>query len=335
LCDELLFRIVQHRFKSVERVALNGLEELAAAVIRTSALKLVACSRQPSLRLQTEILRAGRPFLIALGDPRTALRNMLENSGEGFAAATRAVAGSCAAMLGIANDPNALVLRPAPASEIPAIAAAIAERFDIAVEPRELAAIADDIAGHSVSDEEDNRQWLEQLTERERAIINGALEPYVAYFRGRGMERLVWEPELFYASTDPAGPVPQPAIGPVDITGRPRAFIYGPYITLPPGSWSAEIFLGFSAETAGTSFFVEVCAGAQLASTHVQPNGEQVIETSLQFIIDEAASMPVEIRVFNERAAFDGRVVLGSIVLTPHGAVDSKVQRRLLDALRR
>ncbi len=332
-CDELLLRIVQHRFESVERVALNSLEELAAGVIRTSASKLVVCSRQPAVRLQTEILRAGRPFLIALGDPRTALRNMLENSSEGFAAATRTVAGSCAAMLGIANDPNALVLRPAPASEIPAIAAAIAERFDFSIEPDELAAIADQVAGHSISDEEDNRRWQEQLGERERSIVNGALEPYVAYFAGGGIERLVWEPELFFAATDPAGPVPLPAVGPIDVTGRPRAFIYGPYITLPPGSWSADIVLGFSAETAGTSFFIEVCAGAQLASTHVQPNGEQVIETSLQFTIDEAASMPVEIRVFNERAAFDGRVILGSIGVTPHGAVDSNVQRRLLEML--
>ncbi|MGE0258645.1 MAG: hypothetical protein AB7T18_07810, partial [Alphaproteobacteria bacterium] len=160
------------------------------------------------------------------------------------------------------------------------------------------------------------------------------LEPYVAYFAGQGIDRLVWEPELFYSCKDPAGPVPSPAVGPIDITGRPRAFIYGPYITLPPGSWSADIVLGFSTEAAGMGFFIEVCAGAQLASTHVQPNAEQVIETSLQFTIDEAASTPVEVRVFNERAAFDGRVILGSIVLTPHGAVDSAVQRQLLEALR-
>lgn len=335
LCDDLLLRIVQHRYGSVERVALNSLDELAAAVIRTNASKLVVSSRQPVIRLQTEILQAGRPFLVALGDPRTALRNMLEDSSQGLATATRTVAGSCAAMLGIANAPNALVLRPATASEIPAIAAMIADYFEILIEARELAAIADQVAGRSVSDEEDNLPWLEQFGERERLIVNGALEPYLAYFAGRSIERLVWEPDLFYTSADQAGSTPLPAVGPIDITGRPRAFIYGPYVNLPPGSWSADIALGFSAEAAGMSFFIEVCAGAQLASTHVQPNGEQVIETRLQFSIDEATSMPVEIRIFNERAAFDGRVILGSVVLTPHTAIDSKMQRQLLEALRR
>ncbi|MGE0258881.1 MAG: hypothetical protein AB7T18_09005, partial [Alphaproteobacteria bacterium] len=219
---------------------------MAAAIIRTGASKLVASSRQPSVRLQTEILGAGRPFLVALGDPRTALRNMLENGNEGFAAATRAVASSCAAMLGIADERHALVLRPAPTNEVLAIAGAIAECFGISIRSDDLAAIADQVSSDLKSDEEDNRQWLEQLGERERLIVNGALEPYVAYFAGQGIDRLVWEPELFYSCKDPAGPVPSPAVGPIDFTGRPRACFYGPYITLPRGSWSADIVLGFS-----------------------------------------------------------------------------------------
>src|SRR5436305_625527 len=100
-CDQLVLRLMQRQFGSAEAVPLNSLDELASAVVRSKATQLVVCCRQPVLRLQTEILQAQRPFLVALGDPRAALRNLIESAGYQFADATRAVASSCAAMLTI------------------------------------------------------------------------------------------------------------------------------------------------------------------------------------------------------------------------------------------
>src|SRR5205085_5563381 len=126
-----------------------------------------------------------------------------------------------------------------------------------------------------------------------------------------------------------------PASGPIDITGRARVLIFGPYINLPPGPWSATAVVGFSAETAGMSFMIEVTAGPQLAHTRVQSIGEQVIETDLQFRIDDSANQPVEIRIVNERAAFDGRLVLGRVRLVPRAAVENDIEQRLIEALHR
>ena len=99
-CDALTARLVECSFGTVDRATLDTLEELAVAVLKTRASHLVACSRQPVVQLQTEIVQAQRPFLAAVGDPRAALRRSLRTRGLrcGYGA-TRVVASSCAAML--------------------------------------------------------------------------------------------------------------------------------------------------------------------------------------------------------------------------------------------
>ena len=57
---------------------------------------------------------------------------------------------------------------------------------------------------------------------------------------GASLERLVWEPELSYLSEEPISSVLVPATRPADLTGRPRFVLYGPFINLPPGPWSAS-----------------------------------------------------------------------------------------------
>src|SRR5262249_12891485 len=110
-----------------------------------------------------------------------------------------------------------------------------------------------------------------------------------------------------------------PANHAVDITGRVRALLYGPYITVPPGNWTAEIVLGFSQEATESNFLIDLLvAGKQTCATNIQPTRQGVYSVNLSFVIDEANTHPLEFRVINEKPAFDGRVALGRITLTPH-----------------
>jgi hypothetical protein len=157
----------------------------------------------------------------------------------------------------------------------------------------------------------------------------------VSYFAGGDLETIVWEPDLFYVADDRPDAPRRPAIGPIDLTGRARFLVFGPYINLPPGPWSATIVAAFSAEAAGCSFIIEVAAGIQLAYERVQPTGEQVIETNLQFTIGNSVDQPVEIRIVIERAAFDGRMALGYVSLVPRSGVRVETQQQLIETLRR
>jgi hypothetical protein len=166
-------------------------------------------------------------------------------------------------------------------------------------------------------------------------LVSGALAPYVRFFgRGGDLEPVVWAPDLFFATQNAADGLRVPARGAIDITGRARFLIFGPYINLAPGSWVATVALGFSAETSGMSFVIEIAAGTPLTHARVQPVGEQVIETNLSFTIPPSTDCPVEIRVVNERAAFDGRIALGHVRLAPRVGGQSETEQQLIAALR-
>jgi hypothetical protein len=328
-CDALIVRLVGHRFGSTEVVSLNGLEELAAAVIRMKAANLVVCSRQPVPRLQTEILQADHPFLVALGDPRDALRDLVKRGSIDLVNATRAVANGCAAMLTLTQGAHALVLTSDNARDLRATAAAIARHLEIALDAREVAALVDELP-EIEPEGADSWSWWDRLSEREQVMINGALEPYIA----QNLERLVWEPELFYLSEEPIASTLVAAIRPVDLTGRPRIIVYGPFITLPPGGWSADIVLGFSAEAAALSFSVEVFAGTQLAQARITVAGEQIIETQLSFTIENSVDQPVQVRIWSERSAFDGRLALGYVAINRQATIPEETRERLTNVLR-
>ena len=334
-CDRLVAQLAERSSNSIETTAINSLEELAVAVIRTRASNLVACSRSPVPRLQNEIAQADIPIVVALGDPRAALRHLVDHAGYAVSDAARAVASSCAAMLAMTKAPRALVLSPDDAADRRAVAAAVADQFSIRLEPTELSRLVAGLPDAGLEREEaDGQSWLTARTEREQTMVAGALDPYIACFGGADLERLIWEPELFFVAADPPTPEPLPASGPIEITGRVRFLAYGPFISLPAGPWVADVVLGFSAEAAGMSFLIEIFAGAQLAHTRVTATGEDVIEARLAFTIGSDVDQPVQVRICNERAAFDGRMALAYVTMTPQEAISDETRARLTRTLR-
>jgi hypothetical protein len=63
------------------------------------------------------------------------------------------------------------------------------------------------------------------------------------------------------------------------------------------------------------SYNLELHVGAQRIQTRIQPNGQRSVEARLNFLIDEPDM--VTIRIWIERAAFDGRLALGHVVMVP------------------
>jgi hypothetical protein len=127
---------------------------------------------------------------------------------------------------------------------------------------------------------------------------------------GAALGHITWARDLFLVEHH------QPAIHPIDISGKIRYLIYGPYIALPPGNWVAEMVLGFSEDAIGMSFMVEVWAGSKLSTVSVHPSGPGLAQINISFALEESNDNLVEIRVMNERAAIYGRVALGQATVT-------------------
>ena len=261
-CDAVIFRLAQRALGPVELVSLNTLDELALAMIRTGASHFVVCSRQPGGGVQTALMQAGKRFIAVLDEPRTALRDLASQPGYDLVAATRAVASSCAAMLSYSALPGALVLTADDEARDPlSIAAAIAHHFELDVSEAEIRTIICQLQREGIFPvcSADN-MWWDSLAEPEQVLVNGALGAYVDYVAGRDLTSITWERDLFFIGDQPE----IRAARPIDVTGRARCLIYGPYIMLPPGSWSARVVLGFSSEAAAMTYVVEAFAGSQL-----------------------------------------------------------------------
>ena len=322
-CDAVISRLAQRVLGSVEVLSLNTLEELALVMIRTDASHFVVCSRQPGGGVQTALTQAGKRFIAVLDEPRIALRDLALRPGYDLVGATRAVASSCAAMSGYSSFPEALMLTAGNERRHPvSIAEAIAQHLELDVSEPEIQGIICALREEGiVPGRSEDSAWWDNLAEPEQALVNGALGAYADRFAGRDLGKITWERDLFFISEDPPPPQPVPATRPVDITGRIRFLVYGPYINLPPGSWSASIILGFSPEAAGMTYIVEAFAGVQLTHTRIEPGNESIFEANLHFSIDAALDHPIQIRIHNERPAFDGRLALGYVTMTPQASV--------------
>jgi hypothetical protein len=217
-------------------------------------------------------------------------------------------------MLGCVSMPGALILTAEREGRDPlSTVTAIARHFELTLGAAEIVEIVSELADGGVTpDLDEYRGWWDGRSESERALANGALGAYVEHFAGASLGPITWARDLFHISDHPT----ERATRAIDVTGRVRCLLGGPHIMLPPGSWSAKVVLGISKEAAELSYGVDVFAVTQqLARTNWRPERDGVYEVNLSFSIEEATDHPIEIRVANDRAAFDGLLVLNSVTL--------------------
>lgn len=333
-CDATAMLVAQRRFDEVQLLRANTLEEVARETIRARSTHGIIAARQPSARLCSVIAEAGGRFFLALEDPRIALAHLVLEREMSLVEGVRAIGCGCAAVAELAGLPGALVLR---ADHGPEAAAAIGRYFDLHLTPAELSEV---VTHHVPLRSAENRvtyaEWWRSLDERSVAIANGAFGAYLSYFDDGqpgfddgqpGM--MTWEHDLFYVAEGPQVGTRSLALGPADITGRPRALISGPSIALPTGNWHAVIALSLSPEATETNYLVEIAADQTLASARIEPPIHTAVEVELAFTVDHTLDRPIDIRLSTERAAFDGRITLTQATLSRRVAEDEPAMPRL------
>jgi len=287
----------------------SGLDVLAQALIRENPVHLVMGARQPDEQLRLALLDERTPLVLALDDPRNACREFLIEGGASVRQAVRAVANSCPLVMRYASLPGALTLHAESVATDPlAAVASIAAHFGFQVDCVELERIVADLAENGPFVTADR---TEELPVDERRTIDGALSGYAEHFAGRNLGGLVWRRELFALAQDGS----QSPTDVLDISGPPRILIYGPYIHLPPGSWSARIVLGFSEAAVGHSFNVDAFSGEPLVSRTIRPDSSGVHATDIVFSAPAAQGQGVELRVWVVDGVRNGELAFGYAVL--------------------
>jgi len=312
-CDAVILRMAEAALGSVAAIAANTPEELATALITGEGSSFLVIGRQPPGWLRRMLATTDKPFIFSLDDPQVATWELVSRDALELADAARRVSCSCVLARSCTVMSRALVVRSDRDWGQPsATAAAIANHLRLPVGLADIERVVAELAALGLGAERDpSGSDASVPDEATLAVIRGAVAPYFGHLAGGALEPITWSRELFLADGH------RPATHAVDITGRVRALIYGPYINLPPGNWAAEIVLGFSHEVGDMNFIVDVLiAGSQISVTNIRPLKPGVFSVNLSFLIGEENDHPVEFRVVNEHAAFDGRVMLGHVTLT-------------------
>jgi hypothetical protein len=316
-CDAATAAIARRALGSTELVRADTLEEISLAMIRSGAARAVVASRQPGGRLRAALVEVGRTFVVVLEDPRIALAEAIHQKGTDLAAAVQLVASSCSSIARYLSSPGALALFRDRVTDDPVgIARAIADHLALAISNTDIVDIVQDLAAAGMPPaRSDSFVGWDGLQDDEERIASGALDPFVAYLSTGELPPIIWERELFFLGDRPS----ERAAGFIDLTGRARCLLHGPYIMLPPGAWSLTLGLLCSREAVEHDFLIEVVADRQIASCTVRPQAEGVIEISLGFTLEVAADHPIAIRLSTQRAAFDGTVALVRAILATDG----------------
>jgi hypothetical protein len=206
-----------------------------------------------------------------------------------------------------------------PVAAVPAIAA----HFGIAIGANDVAAVARRAARLGNLPGAAAEPRAADLPLAAVKLLDAALSPYHRYFSSGVLDEIVWGRDLFLRSDDGSPSEP------IDATGGARCLVYGPYIQLPPGQWTARVVLGFSPETVRSLFAVDVVAnGGQIAKHAIAPERGGVYAADVDFAVEETGRDGLEIRVMVAGEDALGRVALGHVVLqrrsaTPQDPIES------------
>jgi hypothetical protein len=308
-CDGLVASLAERALGGIVPVNANTAEEVAAAFIASEGRHFLVRSRQPAYWLRRVL--SGHRFVLAVEDPRAAVAHVVAAAPLDWAQAIRIVGCGSASLVQCSVQPGALVVHAQMAvADLSATAKAISTHLGLALDDEDIAAVVD----NSLVDEPplySGPDDLGELPDSARAAADGALLAYAQRFAGEPLSPIVWARDLFWSDCH------APATRAIDITGASRFLIYGPYISIPAGYWTAEVLLGFTGEAVDYNFIVDVFAGpyGQLTSASIQPPRQGVFPITLNFEISETNDALLEIRVMNQRAAFDGKLALMSAVL--------------------
>src|SRR5712691_1982672 len=253
-CDAVILRMAEAALGSVAAIAANTPEELAAALIAGEGSSFLVIGRQPPGWLRRMLATTDKPFIFSLDDPQVATWELVSRDALELADAARRVSCSCVLARSCTVMSRALVVRSDRDWGQPSVtAAAIANHLGLPVGLADIERVVAELAALGLGAECDPPSSdAGEPDEATVAVISGAVAPYFGHLAGATLEPITWARELFLADGH------RPATHAVDITGRHRALIHGPYISLPPGKWLAEMVLGFSPEAADMSFVVDV-----------------------------------------------------------------------------
>jgi hypothetical protein len=151
------------------------------------------------------------------------------------------------------------------------------------------------------------------LPEAWRESLENYLDPLVIAAGGGNLGTLTWRREILLDG-DAMGQL-LPAV--VEVAGRARILVFGPYLPLPIGPWCMTAFIGFSPDIGHMPFILEIDSGGALTRGFFEVYHGGIFSLSLDFQVAKPLHA-VEIRLISQDSALEGQLALIELRLEPH-----------------
>ncbi len=232
------------------------------------------------------------PLIAFIDAPGPALQALLAD-GVDEVTQTRAMTAVLAGLPGLNLMADALVIRPQDATNNADAARRLARWLGLA---------GGDIAPPPAP--------VTELAGFTRQIADELLTPMLdAVLSGVRLEFLLPRECLLCRTHDQAAPV-------VDIAGPARPLYFGPFFHFPGGAWRVELELWFSDDVGDASFAAELFTGVLLSRARMRPGRGGWFRAEFPVQIDHP-DIPIELRIWVERGAIEGRMGLRQIKFVP------------------
>lgn len=270
----------------------------------------VATSSRPDNLMRQALLASGRRFILSAAQPQASIEHLIGN-GAAPLDATRGVLADLAALYGlVAANKDGIVTQDDVLRDAAGTVSRIARRLALECSPEDAGAIADAISSALVPTAP-GAVAPSSIDREDQAAVAGAVDSLTTALSDGRYERLVATRRFFTETATGGAP-----LEPIDATGRNRLLIYGPFISLPAGDWTAHCVYSFSPGLVGTPMTVDVIhfvgGFTELARTSFVVTSAGRFDVDVRFAHTEP-SATLEIRLFSEKAIFDGTISLGYV----------------------
>lgn len=286
---------------------ISSLEQLRDGFARRDGGSVVMTSDLPDADLAGFVCSAGLPVIVFSDDPATLLDWTVSSRGLGVVEAARLSSRIYSSLAPNMKAQRKLVLAAGVSPER-AVADIVAFLW-----PGRDDGLTAQIYAHLL---ETNRIAPPQAGPHEpapdarRDAALSALAGYAPLAEGREPEEIVWPLPLFNRLDD------RPWGDPFDLTGPARVVLFGPYMHLPVGDWTARVEFEVEGAVSGIEAMTDVRINEVLTEKSFIMPAKGIFAYGLDFQIADP-HLPVEIRLFIQKSAIEGVFLPRSVRIAP------------------
>lgn len=140
------------------------------------------------------------------------------------------------------------------------------------------------------------------------AEMKSALASYASVFARTFPAEIVWPVAMFTCPDSERGRAP------IELTGPARIIMYGPYLHLPAGQWTARVEFEIDGAESGVEAATDVLISEVLVEKLFVMPRKGIFAYELAFSVSDPRRA-VEIRLSTRRSAIEGRLLVRSVVV--------------------